>query len=441
MTYEELMAAGAEPGDEKPKGKGLTYEQLLAAGAEPVATHDPRPLRGMRPDPKADEVDEIMGDYGKRDVRRTLQGRQDRITLPGAGEERDKRAVATDPIHNDPLAGAILQGLVGYGAGAAATPIVGQLAGRMIGGAVSSPDDPLAGAALAAIPGVPTAARNADRIVGNAAQARVAAGKSFVPAGTAAGTAAGTMAGHAAVPYVGAPIGAALGAKGGAMLGRAADRGVESLANRRVMQMAKAAPPAELPPGLFAEDAPPAPPTRAPLQLGSAPIELGPISRAPVPTDYVGPRQLGPMPDPLFAQYTPPARPAGPMSVVQDAEIVRRTPLAPLVPQGPTWEQRMAPHLDEISGDLLTNAGKPSPLAPTHATVGGKTGVISKADIARDAAAFRAGAPEASPVNDVLGEQLAKSVRLLDELRAGAISIDDAVAAGLPRGVAQRAAR
>jgi hypothetical protein len=342
--------------------------------------YDPRAsARGMRPEPKPDDVDEIAGDYGKRDVRRTLQGVNDLVTLPGDAEAAKARRDAQDPIQQDPLAGMLVQGILAHGAGAftagaTGVPILGQAAQ----GAVQAPEDPLTGAALSMIPGVPGAVGQADRAIGRAAQARVSAGKSFVPAGTAAGTAAGTMIGHRAVPYVGAPIGAALGAKGGAALGRLADRGVGALGQRHLLRTAAAAPavaPAELE-AILAQTEPP--PARASL----APLVPEPLPAPPLPRGAFG-----------------------------------------------------SPTFDEF-GMPLTNPGQAS---ANHATLGGATVPNLRADVIRDAQAFRAAPPD--PVHDALGSQLAESVRLLDELRAGKITPKQALDAGLPPAVVAKVAR
>lgn len=377
MTYEELLAAGAEPADEPKKGKGLTYEQLLAAGAEPVPGHDPRAAaRGMRPEPKPDEVDAILGDYGKHDVNRMLQGRKDLITTPEDRVRLDDRRQREDPIKNDPLAGMIMQGIPAAGAGAAVAGLTGvPILGNAVQGAMMDPDHPIRGAALNMVPGVPGAVRQADNAIGSTALSRVNAGSSLVPAAKAAGTAAGTIAGHSVVPYVGAPIGAALGSKLGGAAGRGADSIVGAIGRRHLLKTAAAAPPI------------------APDVLADILAQTEP--RAPLPP-------LAPQPGP-----------------------------APAMPTGAFG----APMFDEF-GMPLTKGGPVN-----HPTVGGATNPGGlRADVVRDAAAFRAAPPEAQPgVESVLGDQLAKSVRLLDELRAGKITAQQAIDAGLPSGIVAKA--
>lgn len=133
-----------------------------------------------------------------------------------------------------------------------------------------------------------------------------------------------------------------------------------------------------------------------------------------------------------------------------------RQPLAPLVSRPPAIPTELPPGfprgplLDDFTGAPVTNGGRLAPLG-NHATHGGATNpggrlppdleAMFRADVARDAKAFAAAPPDAPAVNDVLGDRLAASVRILDDLRAGKITVDEAVKAGLPRGVAQRAVR
>ena len=205
-----------------------------AALPQPAAS-----LGGMRPAIKPDDVapEDLRSDYGKRDVRRTIQGRQDLITTPDARAARDERAAREDPIKNDPLAGSIAQGIVAGGATKVLAPIAGPLLSRMVGGAVASPDHPVAGAALGALPAVPGAVRAADNAVGEAALNRVTAPASAAPGlaskvaaktADAVGGAVGSVIGH----KVGGIPGAVAGGVAGGMARTAVNKGINSVAQR-----------------------------------------------------------------------------------------------------------------------------------------------------------------------------------------------------------------
>jgi hypothetical protein len=449
MTDEEVATASAAP---MAATKGMTDDEVAAAMAPAAPKKDVGPearrargtAGGMRPEPKPDDVS-IEPDYTKHDARLAFQGRNDLITTPERRAASTARSQANDPIRNDPLAGMILQGLVAGGAGAAAggatkafAPGLSKLVGGATTGAVANPDDPLTGAALGAIPGIPAAAGAADRAIGQAALARTTApvSKSFEAAGKMSGMSVGTVAGHHAVPFIGAPIGAAAGAKLGAVAGRAADSAVEALARRRLIQMAEAAPEPEaaLLDALKSREA-----------LG------GPAAESMARTSDAGSTLV------LPRARLPAATGAG------GARIPVRTPLAPLVHEGPVGIPESVNPFDELTG---VGAAK------GHATVGEGTAVLPRArrlsildengrdllaadaapslraDVARDAKALRSapveegggdisapfGAPGGGSPPDALGAQLADSVRILDELTA-------AKKAGLVTPAMARAAR
>lgn len=414
-TFEELQAAGAVPGDAPPNGKGLTFEQLQALGAEPGSaspSRPSRPLPGMRPEPKPDEVlpGDVRPDYTKHDAASYFGGGGDSIiTLPGTREAKRARIERDDPIRNDPLAGMIMQSIPAAGAGAVAAgltrlaaPAASSLIGGATTGALSDPDHPLTGALLGAIPGAGAAARGADLAIGKAALAR-AGEKTFENAGKVAGAGAGATVGHKAAGFVGAGLGAGAGAKVGGAAGRLADRGVEALADRYLARTA------QLPAG---------PLYTPPTFPGAAPGRGGPI----IDADMV---------------HAPPA-PGVPL------QLGPASRLAPLVPS-PRPQPASAPNgafgtpfLDDF-GVPVTRAGQGGFL-PTDAPTGAGAGPL-RADVVRDAAAFRRAPYDAQPVQDLLGDQLANSVRLLDELRAGKITAKQAIDAGLPSGIANRTAR
>lgn len=395
-TYEELLAAGAEPA-EAPKGKGLTYEQLVAAGAEPLVPKDAGTdarrgvAGGMRPAVAPDDDIELQPTEGPPGLLRKA--------FPRA-TERSRRE---DPISNDPLAALIVQGIPAAGAGAL---LGGGVLGGAAAGAASDPEHPirgaLLGAAVPAVTGAPAAVRAADAAIGRAA----VKAPSMVSAGESVGSATGAYLGYGGGP-VGSYVGHKIGSKIGAAGGRLADRGIEALADRHLARTAQfPRPPAYSPPTFPAEPLPrggpiidadiihqPAAPP-APLLLGPAAIPLGPMTKP------LGP--LAPQPSPL------PDLPPGAFGL---------------------------PAFDEF-GMPLTKAGPP---AANHATVGGATNPGGlRADVIRDAAKARGEtmpAPGPPDVEGTLGADLAKSVRLLDELRAGKITAQQAIAAGLSPGI------
>jgi hypothetical protein len=404
---------------------GFDPDAYLAEKAPPVdmgpeARRASR-LGGMRPSAKADEVsaEDVQGDYGKRDLNKIIQGRRSSITTPEDSAAEKARHNAEDPIQNDPLAAMIVQGIPAAGAGAfvggaTGVPILGQAAQ----GAAMDPEHPLLGAALGAIPGVPGAIGQADRAIGRLALDA----PSLVPAGRAAGAAAGTYFGHKAGGFVGAGVGAGVGAKAGGAIGRAADRGVEALADRHLARTAQ-----------FPRPTTYEPPASSPVSTRpSGPIVDAEIVHAPEAA--AARRALGPV-----------------------------SRLAPLVPE-PIPESRMpegfgrtrGPKLDEITGEPLTNAGKPSTTQTNHATNGAGTAVIPKgekigdlrSDVARDAKEF-ANAPTdvAEPPIDDVGAKLAKSVEILGKLKsakaAGTLTdkmVQDALDAGMPASAVEKAA-
>jgi hypothetical protein len=193
-----------------------------------------RDTSSMRPAVAPDEVapEDLRSDYSKRDPRRTAQGRQDLITTPDARAAIDARAQREDPIKNDPLAGSIVQGLPAGGLAKVIAPIAGPLLSRAIGGAAASPDHPVAGAALGALPGVPGAVRSADTSLGEAALEHVTAPTKAPGAmskvADAVGTAVGGVVGH----RVGGPVGAAAGALAGSQARGVINKAVNSLAQR-----------------------------------------------------------------------------------------------------------------------------------------------------------------------------------------------------------------
>lgn len=350
------------------------------------------------------------------------------------------RRQAEDPIQNDPLAAAIVQGIPAAGAGALVASATGvPILGMAAQGAIQDPEHPIRGAALNMIPGIPGAVRQADNAIGRASLARVGTDKSFVPAGKALGAATGAYAGHHAAGFVGGGVGMHIGGKLGAKAGELADRAVGSLADRYLSRTAQF---------------PDAAATYTPPAFPSAPeAPRGPVVDAEVvhaPEASPAPRLLGP-------RESPPPPP--------------RKPLAPLVPQGPSIMERALRRFDEISGEPLTNGGKPPPPATNTATHGGATNAGGKGvtaaqvreapapdlahadtqvapsslrdDVVKAAKQFREAPPETPPEvppADTVEGKLAASIKILDNLRKakanGTLTPEmeqEAVNAGIPQ--------
>lgn len=409
--YERDLAAGGKPAMSD-------YERDLAAGGKPVGESSPTrpsdlPLRGMRPEPKPDDAQLVIdqGNFATAD-RWKHKSPEDRRAVTDRNSP-----LASDPILQMMVGGAMAAPLAA-GAAALAPAGLGTLVGGVVGGGAESAmqgGDPVKGALLGAIPGLPGLARTADTAVGNAALRRVTGNQSFEAAGKMAGAGLGATAGHHAAGIVGAGVGAGIGTKLGGATGRLADRGVGALGQRRMIQMANEASPA-----------------------GMSAAELDKLSALDIArTVDEGSRSVVPRGAPHRATgYS-----------ADNPPIPPRKPLAPLVSEPRSPATRVpngalgTPFLDEF-GVPVTKAGQGGYL-PTEAPTGvGKSPLA--ADVTRDARRFSAETPPAPGpphVEDMLGADLAKSVRLLDELRAGKITQREAIAQGLPPGVAGRFAR
>lgn len=418
-TYEELLKAGATPGaPAPPKGKGLTYEQLVAAGATPAnSTPSDAPLRGMHPADAQDKVPTgpVFADrHGAPTTPANAPGTSAYEARHAGDEMNDPGAQAlTGVAMAAPLAAAAGLGATAAGAGRLVPSIVGATGGAaesaMQGG------NPVVGAALGAIPGAGGALRATDDAIGRAALNRAAtAGEKhgLETFGRRAGTVAGIVGGGHHGGVVEALAGGHFASKAGAYAGRVGDRVLDRaagpLADRYISR------------NIFPE---------VPLTSYAGPIRpaLGPVWNSPVvDTDFV---RSG-------APFTPEA-PAPVRGLLPE-----RSPLAPLRSTAPSDLERLAPGFDEFTGHPLTRTGEGGFL-PTDEVTGAAKPNTLRADVIRDTAKARGEtmpAPGHAPVEDVLGAQLARSVRLLDELRAGKISVREAVAEGLPPKMAERAA-
>jgi hypothetical protein len=139
--------------------------------AQDVGPEARRVRAGKAPTPATKTDAELGIDDGAqpatgRDVRRTMQGRNDQITTPEQRAALDARARGEDPIANDPLAGMIVQGIPAAGLGSVVGGAVGKVAPALAPlaqgattGAASNPDAPITGAALGAVATVPGTAR------------------------------------------------------------------------------------------------------------------------------------------------------------------------------------------------------------------------------------------------------------------------------------------
>ena len=212
-----------------------------------------RQFGGMRmPAPDDVSTSDLKSDYTKRDIRRTLQGRQDLISTPDARERRDARARREDAIANDPLAGAIVQGIPAAGAGIVAgnltrmaAPGLAPLVQGATTGAASSPDAPITGAVLGALPGVGSAARAADSAIGEAAFNRATTkgfGSGPGKVTKLLGKGVGAVAGGASHGPLGVLVGHDLGGRAANAMSKAGDAATRALARRWLDREIAAAP-------------------------------------------------------------------------------------------------------------------------------------------------------------------------------------------------------
>jgi hypothetical protein len=270
---------------------------------------------GMRPEPKSDDDITVASDYAKHDVRKTLQGINDRITTPEVSQAQKARAQAEDPIRNDPLAGMIVQGIPAAGLGVVAggltryvAPGLAPLVQGSTTGAASSPDNPALGAVIGAIPGLGSASRAVDNAIGESALAHVRpAGSPPSAVAQFAGKWLGAGAGHSVGGLPGAAAGHYFGGKVATAASAAADNVTNALAERYLNQQADQALAGQ---GLVHFGDAAAPP------VGSAPmVNLAPLAPAPV-DPYAAARRIGPND---FDAIDMPGAPASNHATVGDA--------------------------------------------------------------------------------------------------------------------------
>lgn len=337
---------------------------------------------GARPSAKPDEVapSDLRSDYSKHNAFRAIQGRNDSITTPEASAARDARAQREDPIKNDPIAGAIVQGIPAAGAGmlmgaasralAPAAPLLSRTVQAATTGAASTPDSPGKGALFGiATQGLP-AARAADEAIGEAALDRVTApgfGEGPGKLVKATGAAAGAAVGHKIAGAPGAVIGGAAGAGVPTMISRGLDSLAQRLAERHMARMAtlRAANAAE---------------TAAPA-----------VARAPLA--------------PLAHEPLPPSEP----------------PVPPGAARGPAGP---------IGPNAFDEGGGPVAPAGNHATVGGATAAGPRPGMSPAERGAAAGSLE---------DQLSRSVEILGDLRVASATgtvtpmmLKEALDAGIP---------
>lgn len=352
--------------------------------------------RGMRPEMPPDDDVSVASDYAKHDVRKTLQGVNDQITTPEASEAQKARSQAEDPIRNDPLAGMIVQGIPAAGLGVVAggltryvAPGLAPLVQGATTGAASSPDNPLLGAALGAIPGAKQAAGAADSAIGKAALGNVR------PVGSPPGLGArviakslGAAVGGSTHGPLGLLVGHSYGGKIAPALSSAADNVTNALAERYLNQQADATLAGR---GLVHFGDVPAPPVGSPT---SAPmVNLSPLAHQPLPEATMVPN--GALGTPFVDDFGVPVTKAG---------------LGGSVP-----------------GEAATNAGG-KVLPPSL-----------RDDVVRSSKAFRDDPYDTdAPATPDIEDQLARSVRMFGQLKsakaAGKLTpadIQDAVKAGM----------
>lgn len=243
-SAEDLALFGEDEPKKRARAPAKASAEDLALFAEPTpersrvsATATSRiPLPGMRPEPKSDV------DLGIESPAIGPQAVPRLNPLREAFPRATARTHAEDPIVNDPLAAAIVQGipaagaaaLVGGGAAAmGAGRTLSQVLGGAAGGAASNPEDPLTGAVVGgALPLAGPAMRAADNAVGRTAQFAVDHPAIVTRPIQAAGGAMGAGMGAATAGAPGAVAGSYLGKKAGDILARRASSSIQGTAER-----------------------------------------------------------------------------------------------------------------------------------------------------------------------------------------------------------------
>jgi hypothetical protein len=327
--------------------------------------------RPKMPEPKTDEAlgisaGPLFGDISGSPTRTQLAKNApgtDAYAAQHAGDEMH------DPIAQAITAGAMAAPLAAVAGSAAPAALAPLVSGAVSGGqqAAMVGQNPLTGALLGAIPGIPAAAVGAERALGAAALTR-ATSPGF---GTGPGPIA-KAAGHAVGAAVGAPIGGLpgayigdklIGGKAASLFSKADAAATNALARRYVSQELSGA------------------------VSGAPMVDLQAARNTFQLPEFGAPRATG------FSAEMPP--------------IPTRPPLAPLVPQPrplpPVPPGAFgAPFLDEISGMPVTQAGQGGFLPGEAATAVGK-------------------APRRLQIQDASGRDLLESPPETPSLRADTI--------------------
>jgi hypothetical protein len=392
--------------------------------------------RPKMPEPKTDEELGIAGGPLFGDISGSPTRTQLAKNAPGtdayarhhAGDEMH------DPIMQAMTAGAMAAPLAAVAGGAAPAALSPLVSGAVSGGqqAAMVGQNPLTGALLGAIPGVPSAAGAADRAIGEAALSRATApdfGSGPGPIAKGAGHLIGGAVGHTVGGLPGAAAGYYVGGKAANLFSKAGDAATSALARRFMAQEANLAAPN------LVELAPP--PPRAPL----APlVHQGPTLPTSAPPGFAG----APFLDEISGMPVTQAGQGG-FLPGEAATAVGKGPRR-LQIQDANGRALLAspPETPSLRADTIRDARKflDQPYE-TEASPKGRASAATAGSKRPDVLFDQPGAPTG------IADQLANSVRILSELRSAKLAgeltpqqIQDAVKAGMsPPAVAKVAGR
>jgi hypothetical protein len=393
--------------------------------------------RPKMPEPKTDEELGIAGGPLFGDISGSPTRTQLAKNAPGTDAYAARHA--GDEMH-DPIAQAITAGAMAAPLAAVAGGAAPAALGPLVSGAVSGGQqaamvgqNPLTGALLGAIPGIPKAAGAADRAIGEAALNRATSpgfGAGPGPISKAVGKGVGMAAGGATHGPLGLLVGHDLGGRAANLFSKAGDAATSALARRFMAQEANLAAPN------LVELAPPPAPTRAPL----APLVPQPRPLPPVPNGAFG----SPFLDEISGMPVTQAGQGG-FLPGEAATAVGKAPRRLQIQDANGRDLLAAPaESSSLRADTIRDARKyldqPYDVEPSQK---GRA-TPSTAGTKRPDLLYDAEAPPAS-----LESQLERSVRMLSELKSAARAgkatpamVQEAIQAGMsPHAVAKAVGR
>lgn len=199
---------------------------------------------------------------------------------------------------------------------------------------------------------------------------------------------------------------------------------VSSLAQRHLLRTAAAAAPKALPMALediLAQTSP---------ETVSARPALAPLASEPLPSPAMPPGAFG---APMVDEFGMPLTRGGPVNHPTVGGATNPGGLRPEVVRG----QLALPPMPTAFSVYEPPPFRAGPMRPTIDVRPEIPGL--HADVVRDAKALARAPVQETAMEEALGGDLAKSVRLLDELRAGKITAQQAIDAGLPPGIVAKA--